>query len=619
MAGFEGKMLEVNVTDGAIGTSTIGKDVLRNYVGGSGLAAKLFFDRVSPNVDPLSPDNQLFITTGPLSGNTLPGGARFSVGTKSPLTNMWGEACCGGNFAAGLRGAGWDGIILQGASSKPVYMVIEDDKVEIKDASDLWGKNGHEVTDILKERHGGKKARVLLIGQAGENLVKYAAVCNEKRDFASRCGLGAVMGSKKLKAVVVIGSGKTGLADPERFTNRRKDFQARAKEHIVGQVLAAAGTSGATDYGVYLGDVPGKNWMIEDNIAIASKLGGAVLNTPEYLTGTDACQGCSIGCKRVVHITKGPYAGMAGPGPEYEGIISLGSLLCIDDMATVIKMNELCNQYGMDVISCGCTIAMAMDCYEQGIIDTKDTDGIELTWGNAEAAVKMIDKIAHRDGFGDVLADGSKRAAERIGKGASKYAVTVKGLEVPMHDPRAMHGMALAYATSVRGACHTNDLTFSIEQGIIVWPEVGITGGYQQREGTGKGEMVVLSQNLGMIMNSSIICYMVMSIINGEDLVELMNSASGFDYTLEELMTCGERIWHLKRGLGNLMGITAADDQVPWQCLRPPKEGPAAGSQPDLELMLKEYYPSRGLNPDGRPSKQTLDRLGMSDLAAKLY
>ena len=221
-------------------------------------------------------------------------------------------------------------------------------------------------------------------------------------------------------------------------------------------------------------------------------------------------------------------------------------------------------------------------------------------------------------GYEHIWFDATKPAAERIARGASKNAVTVKGLEVPMHDTRAIHGMALAYATSVRGACHTNDLTFSIEQGIVVWPEIGINGGYQQRESKGKGAVVVLSQNLGMVMNSAVMCYLMMSMINGEDLVDLMNAASGFDYTLEELMECGERIWHLKRGVSNLMGITAADDQVPWQCLRPPKEGPAAGSQPDLELMLKEYYPLRGLDANGCPSRETLDRLGLSDLAVKL-
>jgi len=618
MAGFEGKMLEVDVTAGELGSSVVDREIVRQYIGGSGLAAKLFFDRVSPDVDPLSPDNPLFIMTGPISGTSLPGGSRFSAGTKSPLTNMWGEACCGGNFASRLRGAGWDGIILQGASDKPVYLLIEGENAELRDASELWGKDTHEVTDILKERHGGKTAAVLAIGQAGENLVRYGIIANEKKDFLGRCGMGAVMGSKKLKAIVAGGGGKTALADSTGFANRRKKIMATTKEHIVAQVLAAGGTNGAMDFGVLVGDLPAKNWMREDNTEIAARIGGAVSNSPEYLTGTESCHGCSIGCKRVVHITEGPYQGMAGPGPEYEGVASLGSLLTITDMASVIVLNELCNRYGVDVISCGSTIAMAMDCYEQGIINAGDTDGIELKWGDVDAVTRMLEKIAYRDGFGDVLADGSKRAAQRIGRGAEKYSVEVKGLEVPMHDPRAWHGLGLSYAVGVRGACHTNDLTYSIEQGIINWPEVGISPGMPQKQSEGKAAMVVPSQDLGMVMNSAVMCYLMMSMLNGEDLVDLLNTATGFDYTLDELMQCGERIWHLKRGLGILMGVTPAEDRLPWQCLRPPKEGGAAGSSPDIELMLKEFYPLRRLNADGTTPRETLEELGLSDLAAKL-
>jgi len=620
MAGFEGRMLEVNLTTGEIKRSTIDKDVLRQYIGGSGLAAKLFFDRVSPNVDPLSKENMLFLLTGPLSGTTIPGGSRFSACAKSPLTNMWGESGCGGNFAPELRAAGYDGIILAGAAKKPVYMVIEDDKVEIRDASDLWGKDNFEVTDLLKGRHEGKKkVKVLAIGRAGENLVRYAAICNEKRDFFGRCGMGAVMGSKKLKAIVVRGSGKMQLASPTMFAQKRKEIIEKAKDHIVTQSLKAMGTNGSMDFGVYIGDVPGKNWTAGDMTAVAANIGGAMLNSEKYLTGTESCHGCLVGCKRIVSIKEGPYKGMAGPGPEYEGAASLGSLLMIDDMAAVIKLNEACNNYGLDVISCGGTIAMAMDCYEHGIIGPKDTGGIELVWGNADAALKMIDKIARRDGFGDVLAEGSKRAAQRIGKNASDYAVEIKGMEVPMHDPRATHGLGLSYATGVRGACHTNDVTFSIEQGIFIWPEIGIKGGYEQKSSEGKAEVVMISQNIGMVCNSAVICYMLMSTINGEDLVSLMSAASGFDYDLQELMQCGERIWNLKRGLSNLMGITAADDRLPRQILTPTTEGGAAGSVPDLKRMLKEYYPLRGLDAKGRPSKEKLNSLGLSELAAKLY
>jgi len=619
MAGFEGRMLEVNLADGKVGRSTVDKDVLRKYIGGSGLAARLMFERVRPDVDPLSPDNILFVMTGPTSGTNLPGGSRLAVCAKSPLTNMWGESNCGGSFAAELRSAGWDGIVVQGASSRPVYILIEDDKAEVKDASDLWGKNNFEVTSILKKRHGGQRTGVLVIGQGGEKLVKYAAICNEDRDFAARCGLGTVMGSKKLKGIVVKGSGKVPLAEPTRFANRRKVVVQKAKENVATMVLGQMGTSAAVDVSMVTGDLPGKNWTVGDNTAVASKIGGAVLNSPTYLTGNKSCRGCMVGCKRVVRIPEGPYAGMKGPGPEYEGVVSLGSLLMIDDMAAVIKLNELCNDYGIDVISFGGTVAMVMDCFENGILSAKDADGLELKWGNADAVMKLVPKVARREGFGDVLAEGAKRAAERIGKNASDYAVVVKGMEVPMHDPRANHGLGLSYATGVRGACHTNDIIYSIGVGIVNWPEFNLAPGVATMQSQGMAEIVKNSQDLGQVYGSAIICYMTISVMDGEDLIDIMQSASGFDYTMEELKECAERIWLLKRGISNLMGITAADDTLPKQILTPTKEGGAAGSAPDLQLMLREFYPLRGLGPDGRPTKEALERVGLSDLAARLY
>ena len=620
MAGFEGRMLNVQLSDGTTTKNKIDRDTLRKFIGGSGLAAKLFFDRVSPDVDPLSPDNVLFIMTGPLSGTSLPGGSRFSVCSKSPLTNMWGESCCGGDFAVELRSAGYDGISIEGASNKPVYLYIEDDKIEINDASDIWGRDSYEITDLLIDRYGGKKkVKVLVIGQAGENQVRYAAIANKKRDFAARCGMGAVMGSKKLKAIVVRGTGKVELASPTQFTDRRKAVITKVKEHIATQVLSAQGTNAGMDYGMITGDVPAKNWVVGDNTAVASQIGGGILSGDKFLTGTEACYGCMIACKRVVHITEGPYKGMAGAGPEYEGAASLGSLLMIGDMAAVIKMNEACNKYGLDVISCGATIAMAMDCFEHGIISAKDTDGIALKWGDADAVLKMIEKIAHRDGFGDVLADGSKRAAQIIGKNASNYAVEVKGLEVPMHDPRASHAIGLAYATGVRGACHTSDYAYSMTVGIVNWPEIGLDPGVIAKESEGMGRIIKISQDLGQIANSALVCYIIIPVTNAEDLVDLMRSASGFDYDLNELMECGERIWNLKRGISNLMGITSADDRLPRQILTPTSEGGAVGSVPDLELMLKEYYPARGLQADGRPSKEKLLSLSLPELAGKLY
>jgi len=620
MAACEGKMLEIDLTNRTVRTSLVDKDVRRKFIGGSGLGAKLMLDRVSPDVDPLSPENPLFILTGPTSGTTLPGGARFSVVTKSPLTNMFGESSCGGRFATDLRSAGWDGIIVEGASDKPVYVVIEDDKVEFKDATDLWGKDTYEVTDRLRERHGDeKKGSSLSIGLAGENLVRFSLIANEKRNFASRCGVGAVMGSKKLKAIFAKGSGKVVLADKSRYGERRKAFTAKSKENIAVQVLGAEGTNAALEISSMLGDLPAKNWTVGDNSAIAAGIKGSVLSGPDFLTGTKSCHGCMVGCKREVHITEGPYKGMDGPGPEYEGVASTGSLLMIGDMAAVIKLNETCNQLGLDVISCGSTIAMAMDWWEQGIIGAKDTDGIELTWGNDAAVLQMMQKIARREGFGNLLAEGSRLAAQKKGGKAPEYAVEVKGMEVPMHDPRANYLLGLSYATGVRGACHTNDVTYSIGSGILDWPEMGLPLGINVKENEGAGQPVTNSQNLGQILGAASFCYMTVMALNGDDVTELLSSASGFDYSLDELKACGERIWHLKRGLNNLMGITAADDRLPRQILTPPTDGGAAGSAPNLEVMLKDFYPARGLGPDGRPTKETLERLGLSDLSAKLY
>jgi len=620
MGAFRGKMLEVNLSDGSTATAVVDKDTCRKFIGGSGLAAKLMMDRVSPDVDPLSPDNPLFIVSGPVSGTSIAGGARFSVCTKSPLTNMFAETSCGGDFAWELRSAGWDGIIVAGASDKPVYLVIEDDKVEIKDASDLWGKNVYELTDLLKHRHGDeRRGTSLTIGIAGENLVKFALIANGTRNFASRCGVGAVMGSKKLKAIFVKGSGQIPLADKERYGTRRKALLAKSKDNIAIQILGLEGTNAATGISAMTGDLPAKNWAVGDNSALAAGINGSVLSGPQFFIGSKSCHGCMIGCKREVHITEGPYKGMDGPGPEYEGVASTGSLLMIGDMAAVIKMNETCNDLGMDVISCGSTIAAAMDWWEQGIISGKDTGGIELKWGDDVAVIKMMHQIAIRDGFGDVLAEGSKRAGQKLGGKAPDYAVEVKGLEVPMHDPRANYLLGLAYATGVRGACHTNDVSYCVGQGILDWPEIGLSPGVVVKKNEGMGELASRSQDLGQLLGSGTFCFMTVLTLNAEDVTELLTTASGFDYTFEELKECGERIWHLKRGLDCLMGITAADDRLPRQILTPPTDGGAAGSAPNLEVMLKEFYPARGLDAEGRPTRDTLQRLGLSDLSARLH
>ena len=347
MGGYKGKILEVNLTTGAISHSTQDADVLRKFIGGSGLAAKLLFDRVPPDVDALSAENVLFVMNGPITGTGLPGGGRISVCAKSPLTNMWGESSSGGFFAPELRFAGYDGIAIKGISRKPVYLLIDDDRVELCDASDLWGKDTYEVTDLLGKRLAGKrKVRVLAIGQAGENLVRFASVVCDKADLAARCGMGAVMGSKKLKAIVARGTGKVEPGMPEGFAKKRKEISEKVKGSMVAVALKAMGTNAGMGGGVMTGDTPAKNWALGSNLGALGTIDAPAMNR-SYLTKAHACYACPISSKRVCRVITGSYKTKEGPGPEYETCASFGSLLLNNDMAAITKINELCNKYGI--------------------------------------------------------------------------------------------------------------------------------------------------------------------------------------------------------------------------------------------------------------------------------
>jgi aldehyde:ferredoxin oxidoreductase len=616
MGSNRGKILDIDLSTGASSTSKVEEDMLRKFIGGSGLAAKLFFDRVSPDIDPLSDKNVLFLMAGPLTGTNFPTSSRLVAAFKSPQTNIWGQASAGGNFAAEMKKAGYDGIAISGMSNKPVYLVIEDEKVEIKDAADLWGKNCHETTDILKERHGAK-ADVLEIGPAGENLVKYACVLNGKWGFISRCGGGAVMGSKKLKAVVIRGTGKVEAASPDEYDKLRKSLVNNVKENIISQALHGAGTAMGLDVNAITGILPVKNYTVGDGSAYGPKIGGGAL-TERYLTKPHACLSCPIACKRTVKVDEEPYKMAEGPGPQYETIAAFGSLLGIDDLAAVIRMGEVANQYGVDTISCGATIAFAMECFEKGLITSKDLDGGQLRWGNTADVLEIMEKITNRKGFGDVLAEGSRSAARNIGKNAEDFTVEIKGLEFAMYDVRGSHGHGLGFTMSNRGACHVASAIGPIESGWTTWADIGITGGYDAKADEGKGALNVKCENVAMLSNSATMCYFALMSLAITDIVEALKATTGFDYTLDEIMECGDRIWTLQRGLNNLMGITAADDRMPKRMLTPHTDGAAAGSVPDIELMKKEYYGARGLDADGRPLKEKLNKLGLSDLAAKL-
>ncbi len=619
MATQSGKLLDVDLSSGKISTRTLDEKTLRDYIGGSGLAAKLFFDDGVPvDCDPLGPQNNLYILTGPLTGTGLPATPRFSVAAKSPLTGIWGEANSGGNFGPYLKFAGWDGIVVRGQSKKPVMLLIEDSKAELKDASDLWGKDTYEVADILAQRYEGKPAiRNISIGPAGENLVKFANIADGKHDYAGRTGLGAVMGSKKLKAVAVRGTAKLAPADAEGFAEIRKVTMDKVNEGMFTMALKSMGTNAGMVMGMTQGDVPTKNWSLGEDMECANELSSMVMNE-KYLTKGSACYGCPIGCKRNVEVKEGPYKMGPGAGPEYETMGAFGTMCMICNQAAVNKLNELVNRLGLDSISCGCTCAFAIDCYEAGILTDKDTGGLKLNWGNADAVIQLVQKIAKREGIGNLLAEGSRAAAKKIGKGASELTSEVKGLEAPMHDPRAFHGLGLAYAMSIRGACHLSHLDLFAEQGGVAMPEVGLEGGYIGQSSEGKGKLVWITENLASVLQSSGLCYFGAASLDFNDMVKMLNTTTGRKYTVEDLMKIGERIWLLKRALNNMMGVTVEDDKLPKKILTATKEGGAAGSVPDIEMMMKEYYDLRGLDMKGVPRKDKLAAVGLTEVAKRL-
>ena len=619
MGGYTGKILEVDLSNGKIGTLSIKEEYRKKFIGGSGLAAKIFFDSFDTKVAPLSPENPLIIMTGPVVGTQFPGTSRFAVCGKSPLTGIWGEGTCGGNFGPELKFAGMDGIIFRGASPKPIYLFIEGDEIELRDAGDLWGMDNYKVTDVLKQRHGKEKnPKVLSIGPAGENLVKFAAICNDKGDFIGRTGMGAVMGSKRLKALVVKGTKRVEVSYPEEYATLRKLLVTKSRDAMVAQSFRSMGTDAGMDLGMMTGDVPIKNWMIGENLELSANLGGPSL-TEKYLTRNHACSFCPIACKRIVEVDNGPFKTEEGPGPEYETCCTFGTLIMNDDLAGVIKANEWCNKYGMDTISCGATIAFAMEAFEKGLIPRKDTDGIDLTWGNMAGVIELLHKIAKKEGIGAVLSEGSREVAKKLGKRAEEFAIEVKGLEAPMHDPRGFHGMGLAYMTSIRGACHLMHLALSVEQGITTYAEAGFQENYIGQTSEGKAEMIKLCEDLGLPCNSLVICEFVAWTLSANELAEMVRVTTGFDFTLKDLLACGERIWLLKRGLGNMMGVSAKDDRLPKRILSPLKEGAAAGSVPDVEKLLGEYYGVRGLDKNGKPKREVLVKAGLEDLAKKLY
>ncbi|MEW5785319.1 MAG: aldehyde ferredoxin oxidoreductase family protein [Bacillota bacterium] len=617
LSGYCGKLLRVDLNTGEVASEPLRSDLGDAYLGGSGIGARLLYEQLGEalsTTDPLGPANPLIFMTGPLSGSTLPSTARMTVNALSPLTGLWGEANVGGTLAAQLKFAGYDGLIITGAAGAPVYLQIDQGKAALLSAADLWGKDTYDTTDTLQERHaaGNRKPAVAAIGPAGENGVIFAAIAHNKGHHFGRTGMGAVMGSKNLKAIIVSGSGKVEPADAAGYSAVRQRLADKMKESMIAQVLNLFGTNCGTDMGHMAGDVPIRNWQQGEWYE-----GIAALNGPAFdavLVDRATCYACPVACKRVVEVKEGPFQTAAGPGPEYETIGTFGTMCLIPDAAAVSKINERCNRLGLDTISCGCTIAYAIDLFEKGLI-TKERTGLPLAWGDAETVLKLVELIAARQGFGEELAAGSARLAELVGGDARRYLATVKKLEIPMHDPRAYHGLGLSYATGIRGACHVSGVTLAVEQGTMLLENIGLEESYAGQSSTAKARMLTLTQDFGMAFSTAgVVCILGGMAYNDLDFADALSVVTGKEWTLEQILLCGRRNWLLKRAVNLLRGASAADDRLPELVLTPLAEGGAAGSVPDMDLMIKEFYALRGIDAEGYPTRESMAEVGLEDV-----
>lgn len=616
-----GKLLEVDLTSGAMRDLPLDEDMCRKFIGGTGIGARLLLDRLDPTLDALDPLNPLIIMTGPLTGSRIIGAVtRFSVTGRSPYTGLWGESSCGGSFGVMLKRSGYDGLIVIGESEKPVYLDILDGVCALKDASDLWGKDTYETTDLLKERikeQAGKTATVLSIGPAGENLVGYANIMNGSHNAAGRCGFGALMGSKKLKAITAWGSKKTEFSDEAGLNALRDAIKEKQEGSIACISMHDFGTNGGMDLGSMSGDVPIKNWSKGEWDDGINQLNGPTMSDT-ILTRNTACFGCTVGCKRVVKVDEGPYAIAEGAGPEYETVGAFGTMMMIDDLKPVSKINELCNRYGLDTISCGGTISWLIECMEAGVITPEQTGGIKAAWGDPGPVIELLGLITRREGIGDILARGSRAAARALGAGR-EFLVEVKRLEVPQHDPRAFWGMGLNYAVGNRGACHVNTVGLLHEHGFCFYPQLGLDDESMPHTTEGKAFLTAQTQDLGMIFNCLCLCHFPGVVWDEDDFVNSMNLSTGFGFDLDTLMTAGRRVWYLKRGINNLLGATREDDYLPQRLLTAQEDGPTAGVAIDFQPMLDEWYELRRIDAQGRPEREVLEGLELPKLAAKIH
>lgn len=594
MFGYNGKILRINLKTGTCAVEELDLDMAKKFIGGRGLGTKIMMDEVDPKVDPLSPENKLLVVTGPMTGNPVATGGRYMVVTKSPLSGTIASSNSGGKWGAELKFAGYDVIIFEDRADNPVYVNIEDDKVEILSAEKLWGTVVSKTTKTLEEKHA-KGCKVMAIGPGGENLSEMAAIMNDEDRAAGRSGVGAVMGSKNLKAVVVKGSNKPMVPDMDRIKAMNKTQLAKIKENgVTGAGLPTYGTAVLVNILNELGSLPTENFQ-KSQFGEAESISGETL-AEKYLIKNTACYRCPIACGRFVKMGDQEVG-----GPEYETLWAFGSDCGISDMKAIIEANYWCNEMGLDTISVGATIAAAIELKQKGYIKDEDLDGLKLEFNNGTDITEWVKRMGYRQGLGDKMAKGSYRLTD--GYGVPELSMTVKKLEIPAYDPRGIQGQGLQYATTNRGGCHV--------RGYLISPEVlGLPEQLDRFETEGKEVWTKIFQDLTASIDSLGVCLFTSFALGAGDYADMYNAICGTELTADDILEIGDRIWNLEKMFNLEAGITPEEDTLPKRLLEDPiPEGPSKGWVHKLSEMLPKYYEVRGWTPGGIPTEEKLKEL----------
>ena len=606
---YAGKVLFVDLTEGTLTEEMLPESIYRKFIGGNGLGVRVLYEKMKARVDGLGPENILGFVVGCLTGTLSPGSGRHMLVTKSPLTGTWAESNSGGTFGPELKMAGYDAVFFSGISPKPVYLLITGGKAELKNASELWGKDAYETQDVLLRWHKDPRMKIACIGPSGEATSLLAGVVSERGRIAARNGVGAVMGSKKLKAVAVAGGTRSITpSDPDKFARALQQFLAIISSNEYAKALAAAGTGSNISFLVSIGDTPLKNWQLSgiDALPTVTNLDGA--NMDKYKVSSYGCYACPITCGAIIRQKEGPFAIKDEMHrPEYQTLAALGGMLMNDNLEAVIKANDICNRYGIDTMGVGGTLAMAMECYENGLLSREDMDGIDLTWGNAEAIVKMVEKVAKREGFGAVLADGAQKAADRIGRGAEKYAVAIRGKSLAFHDPRLSPALGTANIADANPAHHMDSqITSMLNEGAAIGSDPAL-----QARKAGPFAGYVIGSAYHQLLNAAGLCSLYTVATAPPPIADLIAGACGWDFSWDEAMAAGRRILTLRQSFNAREGLTPDQFELPKRI--------ASTSKVDFAALRNGYFAEMGWDPKtGKPSKESLAALGLAELTRNL-